>query len=66
MSDNSPQFVFANTVERRNAFRVSKMEETILDNTFDNEEERDCESITAEEKRPWPKTNQIINTTENS
>ena len=69
MSDNSqPQFVLADVVERRNAMRGSKMEETIIVNTVEKEKDidRECESITPEENRPWPKTDKVIKSTENS
>lgn len=71
MSDNSqPQFVLADVVERRNAMRGSKMEETIIVNTVNEEGEyikiREFESIVPEEKRGCPTTDKVIKSTENS
>ena len=52
MSDNSPQFVFADTVERRNAIKVYKMEEDIIVNTVENKtKRRELESYAPEEKK---------------
>jgi len=72
MSDNSKtQFIFADTVERRNAIRGCNMEETILINTVEEEEGeyikiRECESYSPEEKKPWPKTDVVIKSTKNT
>jgi len=67
MSDNSPQFVFADTVERRNAMRVSKMDEDILVNPVEDVTiRREFESYAPEEKKGWPKPDKVIKNTSSS
>jgi len=67
MSDNSPQFVFADTVERRNAMRISKMGEDIIVNTVEDVTTiREFESYAPEEKKGWPKPDKVIKNTSSS